>query len=48
LRCSSVIDQLERDIGKPVVASNQALAWDVLRLAGVREQVRGFGRLLTM
>ncbi len=40
LRCSSVIDQLERDIGKPVVASNQALAWDVLRLAGVREQVR--------
>jgi maleate isomerase len=48
LRCSSVIDQLERDIGKPVVASNQALAWDLLRLAGVKDKVRGFGRLLTI
>lgn len=48
LRCSSVIDQLERDIGKPVVASNQALAWDLLRLTGVKDQVRGFGRLLAM
>jgi len=47
LRCSSVIDQLEREINKPVVASNQALAWDLLRLAGIKDQVRGFGRLLT-
>jgi maleate isomerase len=47
LRCSSVIEQLEREINKPVVASNQALAWDLLRLAGIKDQVPGFGRLLT-
>lgn len=46
LRCSSVIDRLEREINKPVVASNQALAWDLLRLAGLKDHVRGFGQLL--
>jgi maleate isomerase len=29
-----------------VVASNQALAWDCLRLAGYTEPVPGYGRLL--
>lgn len=48
LRCSSVIGQLEREINKPVVASNQALAWDLLRLSGLKDAVSGFGRLLTI
>jgi maleate isomerase len=46
LRCSSVIERIERAIGKPVVTSNQALAWDCLRLAGCNRAVEGYGRLL--
>ena len=35
LRASLVIDQIEQRIGKPVVSSNQALAWHSLQLAGL-------------
>ena len=42
-----VLEVLERDLGKPVVSSNQASLWRALRIAGVREPVPGFGRLLT-
>jgi maleate isomerase len=41
-----IIAALEADTGKPVVTSNQATIWDSLRRAGVREPIRGFGRLL--
>ncbi len=47
LRCSSVIERIEQAAGKPVVASNQALAWDCLRLAGCKSAVEGYGRLLS-
>lgn len=46
LRCSSVIERIEQAIGKPVVTSNQALAWDCLRLAGCTAAVEGYGQLL--
>lgn len=42
-----VLDALERDLGKPVISSNQASLWRALRLAGVNAPVAGFGRLLT-
>jgi maleate cis-trans isomerase len=42
----SVLDGLERELGKPVLSSNQACCWRALRLAGVRDPVGGFGRLL--
>jgi maleate isomerase len=42
-----VLEVLERDLGKPVISSNQASLWRALRMAGVREPVAGFGRLLT-
>ena len=45
LRVSSIIARLEDAIGKPVVTSNQALAWDCLRLAGCDDHVPGFGQL---
>jgi len=45
LRCSSVIERIEQAIGKPVVTSNQALAWDCLRLAGYDAAIDGYGRL---
>lgn len=48
LRTSPVIEQIEHAIDKPVVTSNQALAWQALRLAGYNGAVQGFGRLLTL
>ena len=47
LPTAGVLATLERELGKPVLSSNQASLWRALRLAGVREPVAGFGRLLT-
>jgi maleate cis-trans isomerase len=41
-----MLEPLERDLGKPVISSNQACLWRALRLAGVRDAIPGFGRLL--
>lgn len=46
IRAVPVIAALERDLGKPVVTSNQAMAWHALRRGGVRDPVEGFGTLL--
>jgi maleate cis-trans isomerase len=40
------LERLERELGKPVISSNQACLWRALRLVGVSEVVPGFGRLL--
>jgi maleate cis-trans isomerase len=40
------LERLERELGKPVISSNQACLWRALRLAGVGDPVTGFGRLL--
>jgi maleate isomerase len=41
-----VLERLERDLGKPVISSNQATLWRALRLSGRAESISGFGRLL--
>jgi maleate cis-trans isomerase len=46
LHTVGAIDALEADLGKPVVSGNQAMMWRALRLAGDRQPVRGYGRLL--
>lgn len=46
LRTCSVVERLEQRIGKPVVTSNQALAWDALRKAGHTAPLAGRGRLM--
>ena len=46
LPTAGMVDRLERDLGKPVVTSQAAALWQALRLAGVEERVRGWGRLL--
>ncbi len=46
LRLIGAIGELEAELGKPVVSSNQALAWHCLRLAGVDEPMSEYGRLL--
>ena len=43
-----VIEALERDLGKPIVTSNQAAIWCALRMAGIRDEVRGLGALLRL
>ena len=48
LRTLPVIEALEEKLGKPVVTSNQAMAWHALRLAGVQQPVEGTGRLLRL
>jgi len=40
------ISALEGDLKKPVLSSHSATLWKVLKMIGVREPVKGFGRLL--
>tara|TARA_B100000700_G_scaffold130934_1_gene146503 strand:+ start:493 stop:1239 length:747 start_codon:yes stop_codon:yes gene_type:complete len=41
----SIIDKLEKKIGKPVLSSNQALIWDTLEKIGKNTSIKGFGKL---
>jgi maleate isomerase len=45
LRVVRIAERAEALIGKPVTSSNHALAWHMLRLAGVEDRIDGFGRL---
>ncbi|MGI9606300.1 MAG: maleate cis-trans isomerase family protein [Acidimicrobiales bacterium] len=42
----SYVADLEAQLGAPVVSSNLALAWHLMRLAGIEDQPEGFGRLI--
>lgn len=46
LRTMDVVQQMEQRAGKPVIASNQAMLWNTLRLGGVNDRLEGLGRLL--
>jgi maleate isomerase len=46
MRGLAVVEELEARLGKPVITSNQAMAWHALRLAGYDAPLAGFGRLL--
>ncbi len=45
LRAANIIKSAEVRLGKPVTASNHALAWHLLRLAGINDQIDNNGRL---
>lgn len=45
VRAFETVEFLEQKLGVPVVTSNQAVLWDVLRLAGWQGTVPGAGRL---
>ena len=45
LRSVEVIEAIEQRTGKPVVASNHALVWRMLRLIGVDDRMEGLGTL---
>ena len=46
LRTANVIARIEKELGKPVVTSNQAIAWHISKLLGCHENIDGFGSLL--
>ncbi|MFQ5711870.1 MAG: aspartate/glutamate racemase family protein [Candidatus Geothermarchaeales archaeon] len=45
-RTIEVLEKLERDLGKPIVSSNQASMWAALRKVGIKEHLEGYGSLL--
>lgn len=47
LHTLEIIDQLETDLQKPVVTSNQATMWRMLRLAHIKDKIQGYGQLLS-
>lgn len=48
VRSLEVIEDLERDLGRPVVTSNQVAAWHSLRSMGLQDRLSGFGRLFDL
>ena len=48
LRMAALTHSVEQELGKPVIASNSAMAWHALRLAGVRDALPQFGRLFAL
>ena len=41
----AMIETLEAELGKPVVACNAAVYWQTLRALGIKDAIPGFGRL---
>ena len=47
LRLLASVTDLESEVGMPVLSSNTALFWHLLRLADVADEIDGLGRLFT-
>lgn len=47
LRTIEIIEKLEHVLDKPVISSNTATLWKMLRIARVRAGLAGYGRLLS-
>ena len=45
-RAAAIIDVLERDLRKPVITSNQAMVWDMLRHLNIPDPIPGYGKLM--
>ena len=43
----NIIEKLEGDLKKPVISSNQATMWNLLRLANINDKIQGYGQLLS-
>ena len=42
----SIIDEIEKKLGKVVLSSNQTLIWDTIRSIGFKSPIKGYGKLL--
>ena len=47
LPTAGIVGRLESELDKPVVTSQTATLWWALRTVGIKDPVRGYGRLLT-
>ncbi len=45
LHTIQIIERLETDLKKPVITSNQATMWHMLRLAKINDRIEGYGQL---
>ena len=48
LRAAPIIEKAESILKKPVTASNHALAWHMIRLAGIQDNKSGLGKLFRL
>lgn len=48
IRSAGLVAPLEAELGMPVITSNQAMAWHMLRRCGIAEAAPGFGRLMAL
>lgn len=46
MRSVETISRLEQTVGKPVITSNQAMAFQAMQLAGIQDPLPGYGQLL--
>jgi maleate cis-trans isomerase len=46
LQAIPIIEALEQEIKKPVISSNQATLWKLMKLSGIKRRIKGYGRLL--
>ncbi len=46
MSATDIIEDLEQDLGKPVMSTNQVSLWNGLRKAKIGEPIHGYGRLL--
>ena len=44
----NIIERLEKELGKPVITSNQSLIWDTLESIGMNKDILGFGKLFNL
>ena len=42
----SIIEKLEKKLGIMVFSSNQVLIWDTLNKIGIKNNIKGFGKLM--
>ena len=47
LHSIEIIERLENDLQKPVITSNQATMWNILRMAGINDKIQEYGQLLS-
>lgn len=48
LHVDTIIELLEDDLKRPVIASNQATLWSALRKIGIRKNIEGLGQLFSL
>ena len=48
LHTIEVIEKLEHDLNIPIISSNQATMWHLLRLANINDRIEGYGKLFSV